>query len=150
LKVLHEAVGEDRKMFADAYAAGLKAVGDPFIDLLVKKLGGDFGDVNTILTGTLDQRLRLAMRGMTDDEDYVFNLLEKHATLQERVDILKQDPKDAGTLNGLMKDKLSAKEYAKALRMLLTGAEGMDPVERAKLTLNYSEEELKATGMIDG
>ncbi|TCO59805.1 hypothetical protein [Actinocrispum wychmicini] len=150
LKVLHEAVGDDRKMFADAYTAGLQAVGDPFIDLLVRKLGGDFGGVQTILTGTLDQRLRLAMQGMTDDEDYVFNLLEKHATTPERVDILKQDPKDAATLNGLMRNKLSAKEYAKALRMLLTGAEGMDPVERAKLTLNYSKEEQEATGMLDG
>lgn len=149
LKTLQEATGDDRKMFADAYTKGIGGTGDPFVALLVKKLGGDFSKVETILTGSLDKRLRLAVQDTNDDEDYVFNLLEKHATLAERVDILKQSPKDTATLNGVLKDQLSSKEYAKALRMLLSAADGMDPVERAKLTLAYSKEELEATGLVD-
>jgi hypothetical protein len=146
LKVLKAAKGADRQLFADALAKGQATVGDPFVDFVARKTGGDFKNVKTILTGTVEERIRLALSGWDDDEDYVYSVLEAAAD-KDKVAILNQKPDDAASVLGLMKSKLSNKEFLKAQRLLLTvGANSMDPLERARMVKQFGDESLKDPG----
>jgi hypothetical protein len=149
LKILKKATGPDRALFADALKKGKETTGDPFVDFLAKKLGGDFADLEIILTKSVEDRLRYAMRGaVSDDEDYVYDLIERHATDADRVAILKQSPSEPSNVHGLMKKCLDGKEFVKVETLLLrVGADAMDPAERARLVRDLGADAVLNSGL---
>ena len=143
MKVLKAAKGADRQLFADALTKGQASVGDPFVDFLARKTGDDFKNVKTVLTGTVEDRIKLALSGLDDDEEYCYSVLES-ASDQEKVDVLNQKPP---TVLDLMKSRLDNREYLKATRILLTvGANAMNPLARAKLVRDFGKETLADPG----
>ncbi|WP_156750365.1 hypothetical protein [Mycobacterium sp. 852013-50091_SCH5140682] len=146
MKVFKNAKGADRELFADALNKGQQSVGDPFVDLVARKTGGDFKNVKTILSGTVADRISFALSGLDDDEDYCYSVLEA-ASDADKVAILQQ-AETAGTTRGLMKSHLNDKEYLKATKILLSGAGSMDPLERAKLVRDFGKESLTDPGSV--
>jgi hypothetical protein len=86
-------------------------VGDPFFDFVARKTGSDFKDVWTILTGSVDERIKLALSGVDHDEDYCYSVLEA-ATDGEKVAILQQNENDAATVHGARQQRFCWPEPA--------------------------------------